>query len=1143
MTLPAALPDNPLYMILYQLARHAPIQTILEVGSADGSGSTAILQSALQADSQLFCLEAEPDKYAALHQRYAADDRVITLPYVAVFPPRFPAWPDIVDHWQQGQSFLRHYPLGQIEGWYLGEKALASRASEVSGIAWIQKEYGIDTFDMVLLDGAEFLGEQDYQAVKGARWIVLDDIQSYKNKAVMAELLADPDYFLLYHFDRWGHGCAAFRKKITLQAGISAVIHTKNEEQNIVDCIQSLQNIASEVIVVDMYSTDQTAPLAQGLNTEKCPVRWVSHVPTSGVDIARNFGLSLAKYHWTLVLDADERLPEALQTHLLNLSASPTADAYWLARKNYFFGAWARSLFPDYQLRFFRSYGVNWGGGAHQHPYTQGSHLQVPPQFFIVHYSYQHVADFITRQEQYAQVYWDHQALSPYHLQQKLPDLRRKYQYQAEQYLQSAKYSTKDNHSWLIEHLYLFSELTQVAVAMERSGHFQAISETAPRLSAYSYLKNGVIFDYPFCESLLAVLPVCDEVVVTYAVDSEDNTFAVLQKMAQLFPHLRLYPSEVWKQQHVLQGQRIALAATEAREYCQGDWLWHVQADEVYTRQDTLKVKQLIAEYQDAPVDAFVFPIKHFYANYEQYVNEKGPQEGWYLSCIRLARRGAAEHIGDAWTQKVQDPQRLVQAPISIYHYGHVREAEAMRLKSNHMERLYKALPEDFEVCAPQSFVYDRVSQDLLAPMQSYHPEVMARRIARQRLNTLATRKQKPRLLIVSRLPGIKKGYGITFSSLYAQNVLQQHFEVHHLAWHYHGEAYVDAEVHIHPDNPKQMKDPARLESLLHALSPEVVLLHADMHFFLPYMPLLNAWKGAVVGWFTVDFEQERNPSPLVPVLQRCQRLLGMADFGLKQMRKDYPGPVGKVPLGVDTHYFHPVSYEEKIQLRRQWELPEQGVIFLTIANNFWRKGVEYAVQSFYEYCQRYPEAGAHSFLYLHTERTSELIEQISILNLQKKVLITPHYDPMKAPISTQELANLYQLSDVFLLTTLGEGFGMTLLEAQASGLPLIVSDNSVIREVTQENAFYIPCVTRVPGKTGGRMVWMKAPDPVEAAFLMHQVYQDKQMAFQMAEKALQDVRHYNWDATAHLLAGELALAVSQGTPHFDYPEPRIQAV
>lgn len=1140
--------SNPLYMMLFQLASTQNVQHVLEVGSSSGDGSTRILAKAIaDSEAKLYCLEAQPDRFETLQALYQENDQVITFPYLSVYPPEFPDLESIVAHWKQGKSILKKYPLEKINQWYQGEQALVNQSPEVSGIAHIKKKYGISDFDLVLLDGAEFLGEQDYEAVKGSKILVLDDIMSYKNQAIFEKLCADPDYYLLYTFNRWGHGCASFKRKEPLLSGISVVVHTLNEAKKISECLLSLQNLPSEIIVVDMCSKDDTLTQVNALLSQGLSIRWINHVPTNGVDIARNFGLSQVRYDWTLVLDADERLNEDLFKILSELkSHKKKVDGYWIARQNIFFGAPAKDLFPDYQLRFFRSYEVNWPGGIHHYPQLHGPSEQLPLQAHLIHFSYDSVTDFINRQQHYANVLWNNTQNSPESIRKQIPERRKHYDHKVNGLQKLLKNRSQDDHSWLIQHLYLFSELTQLAFAMEKSGHFAQRSFGSPRLSAYSYIKNGILFDYPFCESLLAILPVCDEVIVTYAIDSEDQTFSVLQKLASLFPHLKLYPSKIWQQKDILDGKRIALAATEAQDYCQGDWLWHVQADEVYLRKDAIKVKSLIQEYNHQPIDAFVFPILHFYGNYEHYVNEQGPKEGWYLSCIRLSRKGTGQHIGDAWTQQISDVQRLKSVEIPIFHYGHVREHESMRLKSNYMERLYKQLPEDFEVCRPHEFIYNRVPEALLTRFNQAHPETMLRRISRQRLKEVDHQSQtepRPKLLVISRLPGLKKGYAITLSSIYQQQILQAHYEVHHLAWHYYDEAFVDHDVHIYPDNPERIKDPDYLKTLLYSISPDVILLHADAHFFIPYLQVLQAWKGPVVGWFTVDYEQARNPSTLIPVLQRCQRLLGLADFGLKQMQKDYTGPMGKVPLGVDTHYFKPVSYQQKHALRKAWEVPLDACIFLMVANNFWRKGIEYAVQSFYEYCELYPEAGENSFLYLHTERTIELGEQVRALNLTRKVLITPDYHPIKHALSTAKLAELYQLSDIFLLTTLGEGFGMTLLEAQASGLPIIVSDNSVTQEVTQENALFIPCPSKVPGKTGDRMVWMNAPNTTETAFLMHQMYLDESLRFQLAEKGLQDVRHYSWESTAHGLAGELALALKTGKLIFDFPEPQLKAI
>ncbi len=1134
--------SNPLYMMLYQLVTSENPQHILEVGSASGEGSTAILAEAIRGtQSQLYCLEAEPERHAALTQRYAEQSNVHTYPYLSVYPAEFLRFENIEAHWQAGQSLLKNYPLQEIKKWYDGERALATQAKNVSGIAYIQKEYNIEHFDMVLLDGAEFLGDQDYEAVRGTPLIVLDDTQSYKNQRVLEALQNDPDYYLLYNITHWQHGCATFKKKRSLEPGISAVIHTRNEENVIVDAINSLGSLPQEIIIVDMYSDDRTLQKIKDINDPR--VRVVSHVPTAGVDMARNFGLSQVSFNWTLVLDADERLTTALYEFLIQGQQeleSTDVNGLWLARKNYFFGVPVDHLFPDYQMRFFKSYKVNWPGGVHQYPVIEKPEAQLNPDLYLEHYSYENVSDFVRRQQHYAEVFWHQQ--SPHQLQQHLPVLQKNYTRQVENTLHHLDTTNATPHEWLVRHLYLFSELCKVSEAMEKSGVFQQLQSTKPRLSAYSYLKNGILFDYPFRESLLSILSVCDEVIVTYATDSDDQTQQVLENMQKLFPHLKIYPSEVWKDTTVLDGKRIALAAQEAESYCSGDWLWHVQADEVYSRKDAQKVKALIHEHHYQNVGAFLFPIYHFYGDYQHLVAQSGKKLGWYMSCVRLTRRGAAHHIGDAWTQKLNPGWVLQPAEVTIFHYGHVREPESMRLKSNNMEKLYKKLPDDFEVCKPNTFVYDRVPQEHLELFQAHHPLVMARRISDYESQRKSTEK-KPVLLVVSRLPGLKKGYGITMETLYRQKVLQNHFEVHHLAWHYHEPSYKEMDVTIHPDNKNKIKDPERLQNLIYSLSPDVILLHADLHYFSKYEKVLEAWKGPVVGWFTVDYEQTKNPRPLRKLLQRCDRVIGLADFGIEQLKKDYTGPVGKVPLGVDTHYFKPVSQTQKSKIREKFNIPDHMTVFLTVANNFWRKGIEYAVESFGLYCQNYPEAAKNSCLYLHTEKTVELLDQIEVLGLNQNVLITPDYDPMKNPLSVTQLAEIYQMSDIFLLTTLGEGFGMTLLEAQACGLPVIVSNNSVIKEVTQNNALYIPCPGLAAGKTGGRLVWMKAPDITKAAEMMLELYQSPEKRFTMAEKALADLRFYDWKTTAYLLNSQLVFALGTGKLLFDYPQPKVRAV
>ena len=108
-----------------------------------------------------------------------------------------------------------------------------------------------------------------------------------------------------------------------LKDGISVVINTKNEEHNIKDCIDSAKDLADEIIVVDMQSSDKTVEIAQ-----KSGAKTFS-VPDYGyVEPARNFALSKPEYKWTLVLDADERLPEKLKALISRLTEENKYDGF-----------------------------------------------------------------------------------------------------------------------------------------------------------------------------------------------------------------------------------------------------------------------------------------------------------------------------------------------------------------------------------------------------------------------------------------------------------------------------------------------------------------------------------------------------------------------------------------------------------------------------------------------------------------------------------------------------------------------------------------------------------------------------------------------------------------------------------------------
>ncbi len=115
--------------------------------------------------------------------------------------------------------------------------------------------------------------------------------------------------------------------------------------------IVSVKKLASEIVVVDMHSDDDTQKIAKKLGAKV-----FTHKRTGYVEPARNFAIGKATGEWILILDTDEKVSKILADRLKQISADDnSADYYRLPRKNIIFGKWIKHSrwWPDYNIRFF----------------------------------------------------------------------------------------------------------------------------------------------------------------------------------------------------------------------------------------------------------------------------------------------------------------------------------------------------------------------------------------------------------------------------------------------------------------------------------------------------------------------------------------------------------------------------------------------------------------------------------------------------------------------------------------------------------------------------------------------------------------------------------------------------------------------
>src|SRR5687768_14970041 len=95
---------------------------------------------------------------------------------------------------------------------------------------------------------------------------------------------------------------------------LSVVLATYNEESNIGDCLESIKDIADEIIIVDGSSTDKTVEIAKKYNAK------VSLTDNPLIfHINKQKALEQAKNTWILQLDADERITSALSKEIMKV--------------------------------------------------------------------------------------------------------------------------------------------------------------------------------------------------------------------------------------------------------------------------------------------------------------------------------------------------------------------------------------------------------------------------------------------------------------------------------------------------------------------------------------------------------------------------------------------------------------------------------------------------------------------------------------------------------------------------------------------------------------------------------------------------------------------------------------------------------
>ena len=172
---------------------------------------------------------------------------------------------------------------------------------------------------------------------------------------------------------------------------LSVVIITFNEEKNIGRCLDSVKDIADDVVVVDSFSKDRTEEICMAKGA-----RFVQHKFDGHIE-QKNWAATQAKFPHVLSIDADEAISEELKKSILTAKANWTKDGYYMNRLTNYCGKWIYHCgwYPDRKLRLFDSRKGKWGGMNPHDKYEMnaGDGATGFIKGDILHYSYNTLED------------------------------------------------------------------------------------------------------------------------------------------------------------------------------------------------------------------------------------------------------------------------------------------------------------------------------------------------------------------------------------------------------------------------------------------------------------------------------------------------------------------------------------------------------------------------------------------------------------------------------------------------------------------------------------------------------------------------------------------------------------------------------
>lgn len=225
----------------------------------------------------------------------------------------------------------------------------------------------------------------------------------------------------------------------------------------------------------------------------------------------------------------------------------------------------------------------------------------------------------------------------------------------------------------------------------------------------------------------------------------------------------------------------------------------------------------------------------------------------------------------------------------------------------------------------------------------------------------------------------------------------------------------------------------------------------------VPLDVLRAAKKFTTVCYFPVDGIPHRS---WIEGVSRVDAPVAYTEFGRREAILACPSIADRlqvIPHGVNVKDFRPLPEADVLNFRKAFFGRNADKFIITnVARNQQRKDLPRTMMAFKEFKKRRP----NSALYIHAaiqDMGWNLVDVTTALGLEvtQDVLFPNNFGPNQGyPVDI--VNNIYNASDVVVSTTLGEGWGLSSIEAMACKTPIVFPNNTVMPEIVGKDRGYL---------------------------------------------------------------------------------------